>query len=156
MTYLLVLPAHTTYIMTYMTHTFANIWLPEHKLVESPTFLRVKTSFLNRLNPGKFDRKFQETRTPMRYDISKKICGVNFSLLRPRGATRSIRVPCFCSLFTQATTAVTICSLFLFPKSLRENPSLGLYATVPSIEFWFLVYAASDSITWETHTSGAQ
>jgi len=73
MTYLSVLPTHTTYIMTYMTYTFANIWLPDCKFVKSSTLLRLKTHFLSRWNPGKFDPKFHETRFLMRYDISKKI-----------------------------------------------------------------------------------
>jgi len=53
-------------------------------------------------NPRKFDTKFQETRPLMRYDISKK----------------------------KLTSAVLAddqahnCSLFLFPESLRETPSL--------------------------------
>jgi len=37
----------------------SNIWLPERKFFKSPTLLRLKTRFLSRWNPGKFDPKFQ-------------------------------------------------------------------------------------------------
>jgi len=61
--------------------------------VKSSTLLRLKTRFFSQWNPGKFDPKFQETRSPMRYNIS-------------RG--RLISVPCSCSLF-------------LFPVPIRHH-----------------------------------
>jgi len=71
-TYLPVLPAHTTCINTYMTHIhLSTIWLQERRLVwvKSSTLVRLKTSFWRQWTPVKFDPNFQETCFPMRYDI---------------------------------------------------------------------------------------
>jgi len=103
----------------------SNIWIPERKFVKSPTLLRLKTRFLSRWNPGKFDPKFQQKGSPMRYDISKKKLRrtpQNFGLQRPRGPTRPITCFCFCSLFRKGHH----CGNRLFPVSLSviltENP----------------------------------
>jgi len=156
-TYLSVLPAHTTYIMIYMTHTcvkyltptknlnlqfdlsslwptcqssphtphtswhtghihLSNIWLPQRKLVKCPTLLRQKTRFLSRCNPGRFDPKFQQTHSPMRWDISKKkmrLMPHDFSLQRPRGATTNLYCFCFYFLFRKGHH----CGNKLFPAS---------------------------------------
>ena len=123
MTYLSVLPAHTTYIMTYRTHTFVKYLTL--KFVKSLTLLRLKIIFLSRWNPGNFDPKFQRTRSPMRYDISIFFFAVNpqnFDLRQPRGATRPVSCFCFCSLFRKGHH----CGNKLFPVSvsviLAENP----------------------------------
>jgi len=90
--------------------------------------LRIKTRFLNRWNPGKFDPKFQQTRSQMRYDFSKKKLRLmlqNFGLQRPRGPTRLIICFCFCSLFRKRRH----CGNKLFPVSvsviLTEKPIAG-------------------------------
>jgi len=67
-TYLSVLPAHITYIMTHIY--LSNIWLPEHRYVKTSMLVRLKTRIKRQWNPIKCDPKFQETRSPMRYHIS--------------------------------------------------------------------------------------
>ena len=107
-TYLSVLPAHATH-RTHMTRIhFSNIRLSEHRFVKSSTLIRLKIQILRQCNPVKFDSKFQETRSVMRYHVSRKEnCGVNFSLWQPREVTRHYRdlcVSCSRSLFPQNTT----------------------------------------------------
>ena len=63
---------------TYICQIFI-LW--ERKFVKSSTLLRLKTRLLSRWNPGKFDPKFQETRSPMRYDISIFFCGWHRKIL---------------------------------------------------------------------------
>jgi len=95
----------------------SNIWLPERNFVKYWTLLRLKTCFLSRWNPAKSDPKLPSGNTlsnALRH-LNFFFAARNFSLWRPRGPTRSISVPCFCSLFAQATTAVTSCSLLMFP-----------------------------------------
>jgi len=101
---------HTPHTSWHTWHIhLSNIWLPKRKFVKSSTPMRLKTRFWSQCNPWKFDPNFQETRSPMRYDISNFFFA-DFSLRRPRGRTR----PTYCSLFGQDTTAATNFSLFMF------------------------------------------
>jgi len=112
---------HDTYICQY-------IWLPERKCVKSPTLLRLKRRFLSQWNPGKFGPKFQQTRSPMYYNIWIILFAASLSLRRPRGATRPTSVSCFCFLFRKGHH----CGNKLFPVSvsviLTERPiAVNLY-----------------------------
>jgi len=150
---------HTSRTSWYTWHIhLSNIWLLERKFVKSSTLLRLKTHFLSRLNPRKFDPKFQETRFPMRYDIS--------IFLQLRGdQVRAHK----CSLFLFPVHTSQHCWNKLFPVPVSVistgNPVIALFFL--NFEFAqltprFLVFGllcrhtASDSITSETHTNGAQ
>jgi len=106
-TYLSVLPAHTTYTISYMTHIhLSNISLPERGFVKSPRVVFLKSRCLRQWNPDKFDPKFQETNSPMRYDISKK----NLRQFQPPAASRG-----------DQTLPWPRCSPLLFPVSTRHH-----------------------------------
>jgi len=96
---------------TYICQIFI-LW--ERKFVKSSTLLRLKTLFLSQWNPGRFDPKFQQTRSLMSYDISIVFLRRhNFGLWWPRAATRPINCFCFCSLFRKGHH----CGNKLFPFS---------------------------------------
>jgi len=134
-THLSVLPAHTTYIMTFMTHTFFNTFDSRNvNLSHLQHFCVWKDVFWVDETPGKFDPKFQQTRSPMRYniwDFFLQLTPQNFSLRRPRGANRPISVFYFCFLFRKRHH----CGNKLFPVSvsliLTETPITGYHPSEP-------------------------
>jgi len=115
--------------MTYITHSLANIWLPEGKVVKYSTLVRLKTRFLSRWNPRKFDTKTQETCFLMRYDISKKIAA-DAAKFWPSAA--SFRDQAHkCSQFLFPVRISHHCCNKLFPVPFSVNPSLELLRAHP-------------------------
>ena len=100
--HLSVLPTHTTYIMTYMAHiNLSNMWSLERRFIKSSELVRLKTHSFRQWNPEKPDPKSQETRSPMRHDISIFVCGI----LASGDLAGRPTLPCL------------MCSLFLFNVS---------------------------------------
>jgi len=124
-TYLPVLPAHTTFIITFMTRVCSsNICLQEHACVKSPPIVRLKTHDLKRMKPRTIWSKIPvNTLSDALWHLKCFFCGViNLCLRRPRGATRHYRdlcVPCSRCLFTQLKAPlreqVSPCSCSLNP-----------------------------------------
>jgi len=114
-TYLSVLPTHTTYQDTHDTQKFVKYWLPENWYVKSSMLVRLKTRIVRLWNPVNLGHKFQETRSPLPYDISTE----KFAAAAEKG---------------DQTLPWPMCSLFPFPVPTRHQWMNKLIpAPLPSI-----------------------
>jgi len=101
-----VLPAHTTFIITYMTRVYSSkICLPPHRCVKYSPIVRLKTHAFKRMKPRTVWSKIPvNTLCDALWHLNCFFCGViNVCLRRPRGATHycDLCVPCSRCLYTQ-------------------------------------------------------
>ena len=116
MTYLSVLPAHTTYIMTYMTHTFIKYMTQNLNLSNLQHFCVWKHVFwvdetLENLIQNSSKHALRSAATSQCFFFLRPTPQI-FGLRRPREATWPVGCFCFCFLFRQDTIAGT--SVFCF------------------------------------------
>jgi len=146
-TYICQISPHIPHTSWHTWHIhLSNIWLPERKFVKSLTLLRLKSRFLSRWNPGKFDPKFQQTRSPMRYDISEKKIAGDAAKFWPPAASRgdhahklfqflfsvSQRVP----LRKQVVSCFCFCNPYGETHRWIPNPKKKVDIRLPCISAW--------------------